>query len=297
MNKPELFPPIQSQMTFKDVFYHTSRILSKVLWYVVTIALVLAVILPFFWMLSTSLKGLQEVFAYPPTWIPKKIVWENYAEVWKQAPFARYFLNSTIVAVAVTIGQLVSCTFAAYAFARMKFKGKNFMFILFMSTTMISTQVTLIPSYLIITELEWMDSYAGLIVPFLANAFGVFMLRQAFLTLPRELEEAAKMDGCSRLRFLIQILLPLNIPILTSQALFAFMGNWNAYLWPLIITNKENMRTLQIGLRYFVSSEGGTQWGIYMAATVLVSVPVILFYFFVQKTFVESMASTGLKDV
>lgn len=297
MNKPELFPPIQSQMTFKDVFYRASRILSKVLWYVVTIALVLAVILPFFWMLSTSLKGLQEVFAYPPTWIPKKIVWENYAEVWKQAPFARYFLNSTIVAVAVTIGQLVSCTFAAYAFARMKFKGKNFMFILFMSTTMISTQVTLIPSYLIITELEWMDSYAGLIVPFLANAFGVFMLRQAFLTLPRELEEAAKMDGCSRLRFLIQILLPLNIPILTSQALFAFMGNWNAYLWPLIITNKENMRTLQIGLRYFVSSEGGTQWGIYMAATVLVSVPVILFYFFVQKTFVESMASTGLKDV
>ncbi len=297
MNRSEIRPPLTSGMTPKNIFYHSVKILSVVTWYAVTIVLVLAVILPFFWMLSTSFKDLQEVFAYPPTWIPQKWIWTNYAEVWKQAPFARYFLNSAIVAITVTIGQLISCTLAAYAFARMRFKGKNFMFILFMSTTMISTQVTLIPSYLIITQLDWIDSYAGLIVPFLANAFGVFMLRQSFLTLPRELEEAAKMDGCSRLRFLIQIMMPLNIPILSSQALFAFMGNWNAYLWPLIITNKENMRTLQIGLRYFVSSEGSTQWGVYMAATVLVSIPVILFYFFVQKTFVESMASTGLKDI
>jgi multiple sugar transport system permease protein len=297
MNRSEIRPPLNSDMNPKNVFYHSVKVLSVVTWYAVTIALVLVVILPFFWMLSTSFKDLQEVFAYPPTWIPQKWIWTNYAEVWKQAPFARYFLNSAIVAITVTIGQLISCTLAAYAFARMRFKGKNFMFILFMSTTMISTQVTLIPSYLIITQLDWIDSYAGLIVPFLANAFGVFMLRQSFLTLPRELEEAAKMDGCSRLRFLIQIMMPLNIPILSSQALFAFMGNWNAYLWPLIITNKENMRTLQIGLRYFVSPDSGTQWGVYMAATVLVSIPVILFYFFVQKTFVESMASTGLKDI
>jgi ABC-type glycerol-3-phosphate transport system permease component len=142
-----------------------------------------------------------------------------------------------------------------------------------------------------------MDSYQALIVPFLANAFGVFMIRQAFMTIPRELEEAAKLDGCARLRFLLQIVLPLTKPILASQALFAFMGNWNSYLWPLIVTNNDDMRTLQIGLRYFIGSEGGTEWGVYMAAAVMVTIPVVLFYFLVQKTFVESMASSGLKDL
>jgi multiple sugar transport system permease protein len=274
-----------------------SRTLLDILWYVVVIILALAVMLPFIWMIVTSLKGQSEVFAYPPTWIPTDPKWDNYIQVWKEAPFARYFLNSTIVAIAVTIGQLTSCILAAFAFARMNFKGKNFMFMLFLSTTMISSQVTLVPSYLIMRSLNWIDHYQALIVPFLANAFGVFMIRQSFRGVPRELEEAAKLDGCGRLRFLVQILLPLCKPILSSQALFAFMGNWNSYQWPLIITNRDEMRTLQVGLRYFVSGEGGTQWGVYMAAALLVTVPVILIYFLVQKTFVESMASTGLKDI
>jgi multiple sugar transport system permease protein len=273
------------------------KVLSNILWYAVVIILMLAVILPFVWMLVTSLKGQKEVFAYPPTWIPKAWQWQNYLEVWKDAPFARYFLNSTIVALAVTAGQLTSCILAAFAFARMNFKGKNFMFLLFLSTTMISTQVTLIPSYLIMTKLNWIDHYQALIIPFLANAFGVFMIRQSFRAIPKELEDAAKMDGCGRFRFLIQIVLPLCTPILASQGLFAFMGNWNSYLWPLIVTNSDQMRTLQIGLRYFVSGEGGTQWGVYMAAAVLVCLPVIAIYFLVQKSFVESMATTGLKDI
>jgi ABC-type glycerol-3-phosphate transport system permease component len=134
-------------------------------------------------------------------------------------------------------------------------------------------------------------------VPFIANAFGVFMIRQAFIAIPRELEEAAKLDGCGRLRFLWQIMVPLTKPMLASQALFAFMGNWNSYLWPLIVTNRDDMRTIQIGLRFFVGQEGSTQWGVFMAAAVLVSVPVIIIYFLVQKTFVESLASTGLKDI
>jgi multiple sugar transport system permease protein len=267
------------------------------LWYIVVTALALAVLLPFLWMIVTSLKGQSEVFAYPPTWIPKQINWQNYLKVWEEAPFGRYFLNSTIVAVAVTVGQLVSCVLAAFAFARMEFRGKNTMFLVFMSTTMISTQVTLVPSYMIIKTLDWVDHYPALIVPFLANAFGVFLIRQYFRTIPRELEEAARLDGCGRLRFLTTILLPLSTPILASQALFAFLGNWNSYLWPLIVTNQDTMRTLQIGLRYFVNGEGATQWNVYMAAAVIVSVPVILIYFLVQKTFVESMASTGLKDI
>ncbi|MFW9909864.1 MAG: carbohydrate ABC transporter permease, partial [Candidatus Thorarchaeota archaeon] len=152
-----------------------------------------------------------------------------------------------------------------------------------------------VPSYLVLKELKWIDTYKGLIVPFLASAFGVFMLRQHFMTIPQDLEDAAKLDGCGRLRFLTSIVLPLSKPILATQALFAFMGSWNSYLWPLIVTSSTEMRTLQIGLRYFVSQEGGTQWGMYMAGAVFVSVPVVLLYFAVQKSFVEGMATSGLK--
>ncbi|MEA3338681.1 MAG: carbohydrate ABC transporter permease [Chloroflexota bacterium] len=264
-------------------------------WYTVLGVTAVMVMLPYIWMVSTSLKGSGEVFAYPPNWVPRAWRFRNYVEAWEAAPFGRYFFNSALVAVAVTVGQLITCSLAAFAFARMEFKGKNVMFVLFLSTTMISTQVTLVPSYLVLKNLHWLDTYQALIVPFLANAFGVFMMRQYFMTLPQELEDAAKLDGCGRLRFLWQVLLPLSKPIVASQALFAFMGNWNAYLWPLIVTTSEHMRTLQIGLRYFVGQEGGTQWGMFMAATVFVSLPVVIFYLIVQKSFVEGIATTGLK--
>ena len=266
-------------------------------WYVVLGTTAVVVMMPYIWMISTSLKDKGELFAYPPTWIPQAWRFQNYVDAWNAAPFGRYFLNSVFVAVAVTIGQLITCSLAAFAFARMNFKGKNFMFALFLTTTMISTQVTLVPSYLVLKNLHWLDTYQGLIVPFLASAFGVFMLRQQFMTLPRDLEDAAKLDGCGRLRFLWEIVLPLSKPMLASQALFAFMGNWNSYLWPLVVTTSKNMRTLQIGLRYFVSQEGGTQWGLFMAATVFVSLPVVIFYFIIQKSFVEGIAATGLKGV
>lgn len=265
------------------------------LWYLVMIITALVVVLPFVWMASTSLKGPSEVFSYPPKWIPTEWQFQNYSDAFQAAPFGRYFFNSSFIAICVTLGQLISCSLAAFAFARMEFRGKKFLFSLFLSTTMISTQVTLVPSYLIIQKLNWIDTYQGLIIPFIANAFGIFMLRQAFMTIPDELEDAAKIDGCGRLRFLCQICLPLIKPTLAAQALFAFMGNWNAYLWPLIITNRQEMRTLQIGLRYFVSQEGGTQWGIYMAAAMIVILPVVAIYFMVQKSFVEGIATTGLK--
>jgi multiple sugar transport system permease protein len=264
-------------------------------WYIVLGATAVVVMLPYVWMVSTSLKGSAEVFAYPPNWIPIAWRFQNYADAWDAAPFGRYFFNSALIAVTVTVGQLITCSLAAFAFARMEFKGQNVMFALFLSTTMISTQVTLVPSYLVLKNLHWLDTYQALIVPFLANAFGIFMMRQYFMTLPQELEDAAKLDGCGRLRFLWQVLLPLSKPIIASQALFAFMGNWNSYLWPLIVTTSEHMRTLQIGLRYFVSQEGGTQWGTFMAATVFVSLPVVVFYLIIQRSFVEGIATTGLK--
>ncbi|MBC7252209.1 MAG: carbohydrate ABC transporter permease [Anaerolineae bacterium] len=266
-----------------------------VFWYVFLGSAAIVIIMPYVWMVSTSLKSTREIFTYPPTWIPREWRFLNYVDAWRAAPFGRYFFNSLFVAVVVTLGQLVTCSLAAYAFARMEFKGKNIAFALFLSTTMISEQVTLIPSYLLLKELGWLDTYLALTVPFLANAFGIFMLRQAFMTVPKELEDAAKMDGCGRLRFLVQIILPLTRPVLASQALFAFMSNWNSYLWPLIVTTSENLRTLQIGLRYFVGQEGGTQWGLYMAATVFVSLPVVLFYFLVQKSFIEGIALTGVR--
>ncbi len=266
-----------------------------VFWYAFLGSAAIVIIMPFVWMVSTSLKSTREIFTYPPTWIPREWRFLNYVDAWRAAPFGRYFFNSLFVAVVVTLGQLVTCSLAAYAFARMEFKGKNIAFALFLSTTMISEQVTLIPSYLLLKELGWLDTYLALTVPFLSNAFGIFMLRQAFMTIPKELEDAAKMDGCGRLRFLVQIILPLTRPVLASQALFAFMSNWNSYLWPLIVTTSENLRTLQIGLRYFVGQEGGTQWGLYMAATVFVSLPVVLFYFLVQKSFIEGIALTGVR--
>jgi len=273
------------------------RAIFATFWYIALGVTAAVVMMPYIWMLSTSLKDKREIFTYPPTWIPQAWRLQNYVDAWNAAPFGRYFFNSVAVAVAVTVGQLITCSLAAFAFARMNFKGKNFMFALFLSTTMISTQVTMVPSYLVLKSLHWLDSYQGLIVPFLASAFGVFMLRQQFMTLPRDLEDAAKLDGCGRLRFLWEIVLPLSKPVLASQALFAFMGNWNSYLWPLIVTTSKNMRTLQIGLRYFVSQEGGTQWGLFMAATVFVSLPVVTFYFIIQKSFVEGIAATGLKGV
>lgn len=282
----------------KAAFWKSERARKVVFgffWYAFMMATAFAVVLPFIWMLSTSLKGQKEVFAYPPTWIPKEWRLQNYVDAWKGAMFGRYFFNSVFVALAVTVGQTITCAMAAYAFARMRFKGRELIFALFLSTTMISTQVTLVPSYLVLKTLGWLDSYQGLIVPFLASPFGIFLLRQAFRTIPTELEEAARLDGCGRVRFLVQILLPLCKPVLAAQALFAFMGNWNSYLWPLIITTSKELRTLQIGLRYFVNQEGGIQWGLFMAAAVLVTLPVIIVYFTVQKSFVQGIATTGLK--
>lgn len=292
--------PDQADTVSKSTYKLSKRMrqaILDVLWYLVLGVTAVAVMMPYLWMISTSLKDKGEIFTYPPTWIPHVWRFENYVDAWNAAPFGQYFMNSVIVAVAVTLGQMITCSLAAFAFARMNFKGKNLIFTLFLTTTMISTQVTLVPSYLVLKSLGWLDTYKGLIAPFLASAFGVFMLRQHFMTLPRELEDAAKLDGCGRLRFLWEVVLPLSKPVLASQALFAFMGNWNSYLWPLVVTTSKQMRTLQIGLRYFVGQEGGTQWGLFMAATVFVSLPVIVFYFTIQKSFVEGLAATGLKGV
>jgi multiple sugar transport system permease protein len=271
------------------------RALADAMTYAILAVGAIAMIMPFVWMVSTSFKEPGGIFTYPPRWIPDRFAFRNYLDAWRAVPFGRYFFNSVFVASAVTLGQLITCSLAAYAFARLDFPGKSLLFVLFLSTMMIPLQLTIIPSFLIFRELRWLDTYYALIVPFTVSAFGTFLLRQTFMTIPQELEDAAKLDGCSRLGFLWRIVLPLSRPALASLALFTFMGTWNDYLWPLIMTNSREMRTLQIGLRFLVSQEGGSRWGMFMAAAVMVSLPIIVFYLLVQKQFVEGIALTGLR--
>lgn len=262
----------------------------------------IAMLMPFAWMLSTSLKAQNEVFSYPPQWIPSQLLWSNYAQAWAAAPFGRYFINSGIVALAVTFLDLVTSSLAAFAFGRMQFPFRNALFTLYLASMMIPHQMTIIPAFLLlknfgdISPALGLDSYFALIAPFAASAFGVFMLRQSFMQIPNELEDAAVLDGCGRLGFLVRMVLPLSRPALATLALFAFQANWNSYLWPLIVTNSDTMRTVQIGLRYFVGQEGSSQWGLLMAAAVFVSMPVAVLYLFVQRQFTQGIASTGLKQ-
>ena len=262
----------------------------------------IAMLMPFAWMVSTSLKAQNEVFAYPPQWIPSQLLWSNYAQAWAAAPFGRYFINSGIVALAVTFLDLVTSSLAAFAFGRMQFPLRNALFTLYLASMMIPHQMTIIPAFLLlknfgdISPALGLDSYFALIAPFAASAFGVFMLRQSFMQIPNELEDAAVLDGCGRLGFLVRMVLPLSRPALATLALFAFQANWNSYLWPLIVTNSDTMRTVQIGLRYFVGQEGSSQWGLLMAAAVFVSMPVVVLYLFVQRQFTQGIASTGLKQ-
>lgn len=269
---------------------------KRMLIHCVLIVLGAAMVVPFLWMISTSLKGYHEVFRYPPTWIPDRPQWSNYLEVWKLAPFGRFYLNSLFVGIITTSGQVITGVLAAYAFARLEFRGRDRVFMLFLATLMVPTQVTLIPTYIVMSKIGWINTYQGLIVPFLSTAFSVFLLRQFFLTVPPELEEAAIVDGCGKLRFIFTILMPLAKPAIASVALFGFLGSWNSYLWPLIVINSNNMRTLPIGLRYFVSQQGGgSEWHYLMAASLIVMLPVLLVFFFAQKQFIEGIASTGIK--
>jgi multiple sugar transport system permease protein len=269
--------------------------------YIILIAGSLTMIMPYVWMLSTSLKAQSDVFTYPPQWIPPVFIWQNYVQAWQAVPFPRYFFNSLVVAFAVTLGDLVTGALAAYAFARIRFPGRDALFSLYLASMMIPHQMTIIPSYLVLAKFGevspaiGLDSYFALIAPFLASAFGVFLLRQAFLQIPNELEDAAILDGCGRLGFLWRIVVPLSRPAFATLALFSFMANWNSYLWPLIVTNTNEMRTVQIGLKYFVGQEG-SQWGLLMAAAVFVSLPVVIVYLIVQKQFVQGIAATGIKQ-
>jgi len=251
-------------------------------------------LLPFFWMLTTSFKEESEVLRMPPVWIPTKWHWDNYIKALRVAPFGRYFFNSFFMAITTTIGEVITTVLAAYAFAKMHFFGKNVLFAALLGTLMIPGQMLLIPNYVTIVRLHWIDRYEALIIPWLASVFGIFLLRQFFRSIPDELQDAARIDGCSRLRFLWQIVVPLSKPAIMTVALLKFLGSWNAFLWVLIMTNKETMRTIPVGLTLF-SSEVGTAYEQLMAASVLAIIPILILFFFTQKQFIQGVARTGIK--
>jgi multiple sugar transport system permease protein len=254
----------------------------------------LVMMVPFLWMLSSALKPEAQIFVFPPQWIPRPIVWQNLVRAWNAIPMGRFYLNSAIIAVAALAGQLLVATMAAYVFARLDFPAKDVIFMGFMATMMIPFEVTMIPTFIILRQLNWIDQYVGLIVPGLAHPFGIFMLRQFFLGIPTELEDAARIDGCSRFGMLFRIIIPLSKGAISTLGVFVFMQQWNAFLWPLIVLNTKEKFTLQIGLSMLRSQEQ-TDWSLLMAATLIVSMPIILLFLVAQKQFVRSITLTGLK--
>jgi ABC-type glycerol-3-phosphate transport system permease component len=273
-----------------------SRVRREIGMQVLLIGLGLLVSLPILIALFTSFKVPQEVITYPPRVIPQNWTFDNYVSAWNSNPFGRFLINSFIQTGLITIGQVLFSILAAYAFAILKFPGRNLFFYIVLASLMVPFELTLIPNFQLISRLGWTNSYQGLAVPFLASAFGVFLLRQFFLSVPRDLHEAATIDGASNWRYLWQVLVPLSKGSIGAFAIFAFLSAYNQYLWPLIITSDIKMRTTQIGIRFFmVNLERGADWGAVMAATIIVSAPTLIAFLIAQKQLVKGIAMTGLK--
>lgn len=270
-----------------------SLLLRGMLTYLVLVAGAVVMLLPFAWMLSTSLKTPADIFVYPPQWLPNPVQWSNYADVMRVMPFGRYVLNTTVVAASITFLHLLVSSLAAYAFARLHFPGRNRLFLAYLATLMVPGQVTLIPNFLIVKYLGWIDSYQALIVPQVFSAFGTFLLRQFFLTIPRELEDAARIDGASALGVYWRIIMPLSGPALATLGVFTFTAQWNSFLWPLIVINDVQLRTLTVGLRALVG-QFTVQYQLLMAGSVIALLPMLIVFLLAQRFFVRGIALTGL---
>ena len=287
-------------MNTKQYSYTSEKKFIAINWFKIISYLIISigtflVALPFFWMLSTSLKEPANIFAFPPKWFPAPITFRNYYEAITVLPFARFLLNTILVAVFIVIGQVLSCSLGAFAFARLKFPGSNLIFSMYLSTLMVPEIVTLIPNFILIKTFNWIDTYNALIAPNLfGTAFGTFLLRQFFLTIPEELIEAAKIDGYGVLRIIFQIIMPLSKPALTSLGIYVLVKVWNDFMWPLTVINSTEMKTLAIGLTSFQGLVV-SNWGVIMAGAVYTMVPLVLVFLFAQKYFIEGMTMTGFK--
>jgi multiple sugar transport system permease protein len=270
-------------------------VLFRMICYVVVVAGAISFLFPFMWMVSTSLKTDQDVFTWPPRLMPKPLRLQNYVDAWNAAPFARFFFNSAFIAVAVTLANLFFSSLAGYAFAKYRFPGKNWIFIALLATMMIPFQVTMIPVFVILSKLHWVDTYWGLIVPFTGSAFGIFLMRQFLTTIPDDLIDAARIDGCSEFRTYLTIVLPLSKPALSALGIFIFMASWNGFIWPFIIVKSTEMKTLPLAVADLAAGLYVMSWPLMMAGACFVVLPAIIVFLLFQRNFVEGITLTGLK--
>jgi len=272
-----------------------TRLAVKGFSYLLLLAIALLVVIPFYWMFLTSILPISEVYSPSTKWLPTHIDLSAYVNAFSSEalPFARFFLNSVIVATSVTVLQVITSSMAAYSLARLRYPGRDMLFLVYLSTLMIPVQVTMIPTFIVLRWLGWVDTYAGLILPAAFSPFGVFLLRQYFLTLPYELEDAARIDGASFFQTYWLIIMPLSGPAITALSIFTFLAQWNEFLWPLVVTNRLEMFTLSIGLQYFRGLEFA-QWPELMAVALVSMLPVLVVFLVQQRRFVQGIALTGL---
>lgn len=262
--------------------------------YLLVAVLGLSMLLPFLWMLSTSLMDEFEVFQFPPRLVPADPVWSNYPNALTAAPFGRFFLNSAVMSLFIVAGHLFTAATAGYAFARLRFPGRDRVFMLFLANLMVPVIVLLIPRFLLVGALGWVDSYMGLIVTELVSVWGIFLMRQYFLSVPRELEDAARIDGASEWQVFWRVALPLARPALATVALFSFVETWKSFLWPLIVTRSMAMRPVEVGIATFHGLYF-SNWPYQMAAAVVAVVPILILFLFTQRYFVRGIQLAGLK--
>ncbi|MEC6748408.1 carbohydrate ABC transporter permease [Marinilactibacillus sp. XAAS-LB27] len=251
-------------------------------------------LIPFLWMISTSLKSPAEAVSMPPVWIPQVFRIENFRRAFEVAPFGRYFLNSVLITSISTLGELLTTILAAFAFSKMNFYGKNILFTILIATMMVPGELMIIPNYLTISRLGLMNTYAAMILPYVASVFSVFMLKQNFESVPNELYYAAKVDGSSDFKFLWTILVPLSKSAIVAVMILKIIGSWNSFMWPLIVTNDRLLRPLPVGLQAF-TTEAGTQYELLMAASAIVVAPMVIIYLFLQRYIIMGVSKSGLK--
>jgi len=273
-----------------------SEVLHQFIVYSLLLILGAAILLPFLWTLSSSLKPYGAGVKFPPEFIPKVFVWDNYPKVFRMIPFLMFFRNSVFVASVALLGELLSASLVAYAFARLRFPGRDVLFMVVLATMMIPYPVTMVPTFIMFHILHMVNTFLPLVLPpFFGPAFSIFMLRQFFLTINLELDEAAKVDGANEFTIYWKIILPLSKPALATIAIFSFMANWNDFMGPLIYLNNSDMFTLALGVNYLRSFRGGGDLAVQMAASIMFMTPCIILYFIAQRNIVQGIVTTGLK--
>jgi len=267
----------------------------RVLLYAALAVAALAFLVPLYWLFSSAVKDNSQIYQYPPQWLPRPPQTGNFQAAWQAAPFGDFLTNSLIVTSAGAAIKLINATLTAYAFVFLRFPAKNLVFLLMLGALMVPNNVTLIVNYITVANLGWINSYLGLILPSAGSIFGMFLLRQYMMTLPAEITEAAKVDGAGHLRTLAQIVLPMCKPMIVTVAVIAVVDMWNDFIWPLIVTNTTDMRTLPIGLLYLRSTEGYTNWGAIMAGTVIVALPMLILFLFTQRHITRGLTAGAVK--